>query len=231
MADKPITEEWMKDNIASILNTMKEVIMNPVGFFRTMPKRGGFIDPIIFVASMGVLMGVINLVLSIVGLGFTRSFGMAILYIVIMPLLSVVFGFVGAAILFIIWRIMGSPESYETAYRCGAYTSAITPVTTIIGIIPYLGGIVGIVWMAYITVCASVEVHGIKVKTAWIVFGILFGLLLLMNISGTYTARHFNSGMEQWEKTSQDFDKMSAEEKGKAAGEFLKGMEKAIKKE
>ena len=166
MTDKPTTEERMKENIASILNTMKEVIINPAGFFKKMPKGGGFIEPIIFVASMGVIMGAINLVLSIVGLGFAPSFGMALLYVVIMPVFAVIFGFVGAAILFVIWRIMGSQESYETAYRCGAYASAITPVTTIIGVVPYLGGIAGIVWMAYITVSASIEVHGIKPKIA-----------------------------------------------------------------
>ncbi len=231
MTDKPITEGRMKENIASILNTMKEVIINPAGFFRTMPKSGGFIEPIIFVASMGVIMGLINLVLSIVGLGFAPSFGMAILYVVIIPVFAVVFGFVGAAILFVIWKIMGSQESYETAYRCGAYSSAITPVTTIIGVIPYLGGVAGVVWMAYMTVCASIEVHGIKSKIAWIVFGVLFGFLLLMNISGTYTSRHFSGEMEQWQETSQDFDKMTAEEKGKAVGEFLKGMEKGVKKD
>ncbi len=230
MTDKPTTEEQMKKNIASILDTMKEVIINPARFFRKMPKGGGFIEPIIFVASMGVIMGAINLVLSIVGLGFAPSFGMALLYVVIIPVFAVIFGFVGAAILFVIWRIMGSQESYETAYRCGAYASAITPVTTIIGVIPYLGGIAGIVWMAYITVCASIEVHGIKPKIAWIVFGVLFGLLLLMNISGTYTARHFSGEMEQWQKTSQDFDKMTPDEKGEALGKFMKGMQKGVEK-
>ena len=230
MTDKPTTEERMKENIASILNTMKEVIINPVGFFRKMPKGGGFTEPIIFVAAMGVIMGAINLVLSIVGLGFAPSFGMALLYVVIMPVFAVIFGFVGAAILFVIWRIMGSQESYETAYRCGAYASAITPVTTIIGVVPYLGGIAGIVWMAYITVSASIEVHGIKPKIAYIVFGVLFGLLLLMNISGTYTARHFSSEMEQWQETSQDFDKMTPEEKGEALGKFMKGMQKGVEK-
>jgi len=229
--DKSMTEERMKQTVTGILNTMKEVITTPAEFFRKMPKSGGFVDPIIFVVGISVIVGVINLILSIVGLGFAASFGMAILYIVIIPVFAVIFGFVGAAIIFIIWKIMGSQESFETAYRCGAYASAITPVTIIIAIVPYLGSVIGMVWMTYLMVSASIEVHGIKAKIAWIVFGILFGLFLLMNLSATYSARHFSSELEGWNHSQKELENMTPEEKGKAVGEFLKGMQKATEKE
>ena len=231
MTEKPIAEKQMKENITSIINTMKEVILSPAGFFRKMPRSGGFVDPVIFIASMSLIVGVINLILWLLDLGFATSFGTALLYVVIVPVFAVIFSFVGAAILFIIWKIMGSQESYETAYRCGAYAAAITPVTTLVGVVPYIGSVIGLVWMAYVIVSASIEVHGIKQKIAWIVFGVLFGLLLIMNISAMYSARHFSSEMEQWQETSQNFDKMTSEEKGKAIGKFMKGMQKGIEKD
>ena len=231
MTEKPIAEKQMKENITSIINTMKEVILSPAGFFRKMPRSGGFVDPVIFIASMSLIVGVINLILWLLDLGFATSFGTALLYVVIVPVFAVIFSFVGAAILFIIWKIMGSQESYETAYRCGAYAAAITPVTTVVGVVPYIGSVIGLVWMAYVIVSASIEVHGIKQKIAWIVFGVLFGLLLIMNISAMYSARHFSSEMEQWQETSQDFDKMTSEEKGEALGKFMKGMQKGIEKD
>jgi len=231
MIDKPTTEERMKAAIAPIIRTMREVILNPAGFFRKMPRSGGFVEPITFVASMSFIVGVINFILWPLDLGFATSFGMALLYVVIIPVFAVIFSFVGAAVLFVIWKIMGSQESYETAYRCGAYAAAITPVTTVVGVVPYIGSVIGLVWMAYIIVSASIEVHGIKQKIAWIVFGVLFGLLLIMNISAMYSARHFSSEMEQWQKTSQDFDKMTSEEKGEALGKFMKGMQKGIEKD
>jgi hypothetical protein len=231
MTEKPIAEKQMKENITSIINTMREVILSTAGFFRKMPRSGGFVDPVIFVASMSLIVGVINLILWPLDLGFATSFGTALMYVVIVPVFAVIFSFVGAAILFIIWKIMGSQESYETAYRCGAYAAAITPVTTLVGVVPYIGSVIGLVWMAYIIVSASIEVHGIKQKIAWIVFGVLFGLLLIMNISAMYSARHFSSEMEQWQETSQDFDKMTSEEKGEALGKFMKGMQKGIEKD
>ncbi|MDD5723251.1 MAG: YIP1 family protein [Syntrophales bacterium] len=229
--NKSMTEERMKQNVIAILNTMKEVIIDPAGFFRKMPKSGGFVDPIIFIMGMGLLVGVINLILSIVGLGFAASFGKALLFVVLTPVFAVIFGFVGAAIMFIIWKIMGSQESFETAYRCGAYASAITPVTTIIGTVPYLGSMIGMVWMTYLMVSASIEVHGIKAKIAWIVFGIIFGLFLLINLSATYGARHLSGELKQWQYSQKEFDKMTAEEKGKSVGAFLKGMQKGVEKE
>ena len=231
MTDRPMTKEWMKEEIKSTINTMRKVIFNPAGFFREMPKSGGFVEPVIFVALMSFIVGVINFILWPLDLGFATSLGTALLYVVIMPVFAVIFSFVGAAILFIIWKIMGSQESYETAYRCGAYAVAITPITTAVGVIPYIGSVIGIVWMAYVIVCASIETHGIKQKIAYIIFGVLFGLLLIMNISAMYSTRNFSSEMEQLQKTSHDFDEMTAEEKGEALGKFMKGMQKEIEKD
>ena len=226
--DKSKIEERMKKNIVVILNTMKEVILNPAGFFRTMPRGGGFTDPLIFVAGIGIIVGVINLILSITGLGFAGSFGTALLFLIVTPVFAIIFGFVGAAIMFVIWKIMGSQEPFETAYRCGAYAAAITPVTTILGIVPYLGAALGLVWMTYLVVCASIEVHAIRAQRAWIVFGVLFGILLVTNLSATCSTRHLSNKMEGWSHSQEEFEKLTPEEKGKAVGEFLKGVQKAV---
>ena len=88
-----------------------------------MPKSGGFVEPLVFMVSMGVVSGVIQSVLALVGLSFAASFAMAIASIIIVPIMTGIFGFVGGAILFVIWKIMGSEQSFETAYRCGAYAA------------------------------------------------------------------------------------------------------------
>ena len=53
--------------------------------------------------------------------------------IIFMPIAVAIGSFIGGAILFIIWKLMGSQEDYETAYRCGAYLMALAPITAIIG--------------------------------------------------------------------------------------------------
>ena len=223
--------QQIEKNITAILNTMVEVIRNPVGFFRRMPKSGGFVEPLIFMVCMGVAAGVIQAILAILGLGFAGSFLMALTSIIIAPIMVTIFGFVGAAILFVIWKIMGSQQSFETAYRCGAYTGGIVPVTTVLGIIPYLGPILGLVWGTYLIVVASVEVHNVAPKTAWIVFGAIAALFALISIGSQFAARRVTSGLDRWEKELEKTGEMTSEEAGRAMGEFLKGLEKEVGKE
>jgi len=213
--------------VSLILNTVKEVITNPTGFFKEMPKSGGFGEPLIFMVAMGVVSALVGVVLSIFGLGFTGTFNMALVSILLVPILTAIFGFVGAAILFIIWKILGSQESYETAYRCGAYMTTITPITAVINAIPYLGIIISLAWAMFLIVTASTEVHKIKTNTAWIVFGILFLLMGLMSISSQCAARKMLKGMAPWAEKVENMDKMSPEEAGKAMGDFLKGLQKS----
>lgn len=66
-----------------------------------------------------------------------------------MPIAVAIGSFIGAAILFVIWKLMGSQEDYETAYRCGAYLMALAPITTLINVIPYAGAIISLVICAF----------------------------------------------------------------------------------
>ncbi len=216
--------------IASMLETMKNVVSDPAEFFRQMPTSGGFTEPLIFVIAMGIISGIIQALLGIVGFGYAGSSGAALLSIVFIPLAALIFGFVGAAFLFIIWKIMGSQHSYETAYRCGAYTGAIVPFTTLLAAIPYLGTILGVLWMTYILVLASQEVHHLKAKTAWIVFGILGALSAFSSIGSQHAARQAAQEIENMGTRMEKLGEMSPEEAGRKVGEFLKGLEKGIDK-
>jgi hypothetical protein len=226
MENKAFSEINIQDQIVSSLNTAIAVITNPIGFFRTLPKTGGLVEPLIFLVLMGVVAGILQAILSIFGLGPAASFFMALAYIIIVPILTAIFGFVFAAILFIIWKLLGSQEPFETAFRCGAYAAAISPLTTLLGIIPYLGSVLGLGWMTYLLVIASVEVYQIAAKKAWMVFGIIAALFALTSISSQIAARRITSNLEQLQNTVKQAENMTPEEAGKKMGEFLKGMEK-----
>lgn len=221
-------EENMEKNIKNILGTAMKVIVNPVGFYREMPKTGGLVDPLIFAIALGLVSGVITAILSIFSLGSAPSFWMGLAYIILYPIFVAIGSFISAAILFIIWKIMGSQEPYETAYRCMAYAMAITPLTVILGIIPYLGSILGLAWILYLMVAASTEVHKINQKTALMVFGIIFILFAIVSTCGQFTARKVQKNIEQF---SGDMENMTPEEAGKAVQEFMKGMQEEAEKD
>ncbi len=185
-----------------ISETMIAVIRDPADFYRRMSRGGGFLDPMVFAGVMAVIVALIGGVFSLVFGGV--PFFDFLLSLVVAPAVFILFSFIGAGVFFILWRIMGSDESYETAYRCFAYASAITPVTTLIGIVPYLGSLAGILWMLYLVVVATVEVHGIEAKKAWTLFGVLFFLLAVVAMGSQYTARHVAENRDAYQSAVTD---------------------------
>jgi len=221
----------MATPIESIVTTAKAVVTDPTGFYKEMPKSGGFVEPLIFAVAMAAVSAVIGVVLSIFGLGFAPTFGGALVSVILAPIFAAVFGFVGAGILFVIWRLIGSQESYETAYRCGASMMAISPITTVLNVLPYVGILITLGWSLYLIVVASEQVHKIARQTAVIAFGILFGLSALMSISSQMAARRLHGKLDELNEHMEKMEEMTPEEAGKAVGEFMKGLQKSVEPE
>lgn len=182
-------------NLAAIPAQVINVITTPVAFFRSMAKSGGLLEPLIFVIVIAVVNGLLQSLGFMIGVHPMFGAGMAFASIIIAPIFAAIFSFIGAGILYVIWKLMGSTQNYETAYRCLAYASAITPITTLLGFVPYLY-LLGLFWTVYLLVVASVEVHAIAAKTAWIVFGVLAALLALVQINVHRSARQMGESGE-----------------------------------
>lgn len=219
-------------NLSKVIEDAISVITQPVDFYRNTSKSGGFADPAIFVIVIAVIAALIFSIFSLFGGGRFAAAGLALL--IIMPIMMLISTFIYAAIMFIIWKLMGSENNYETAYRCVAYSSAIFPIVALITLIPYLGSIIGVLWGMYLMVIASTEVHELNKNTALIVFGILGFIGVIMNISSERAARNMEQQMGKFEKqmgkSMEDMSDMTPEEAGKAVGEFLRGFEEATKK-
>ncbi|MBE0569158.1 MAG: YIP1 family protein [Deltaproteobacteria bacterium] len=210
---------------AAIPNTAVKVLTSPAEFFRGMPKTGGVAEPLVFLIAMAVAAGILQAVFGLLGFRIAAGFGMGLGSLVVTPILAAAFSFVGAAVLFVIWKLMGSGESYETAYRCGAYMGALAPVTVLLGVIPYIGAAAGLLLMTSFLVTASVEVHNLPSRKAWIVFGIIGGLFLLMNLSAQMAARRMQNSAEEFQKMSEE----AAKQMGRHSEEMAKELEKARK--
>jgi hypothetical protein len=225
----------IQDQLKGIVPTAMEVITNPKEFFSRMPKTGGFVPPLVFMVALGLVSGLITAVLSLMGLGLAGAAMSGLAAIILIPIVVAIFGFVGAAILFVIWKIMGSQETFETAYRGMAYTAAIMPITTVLNYVPYIGSIIGLVWMTYLLVVISTEVHAIRQKTALIGFGAICAVFALLSISAETAGRRMAKEMEAWSQQHEQsmrgleqLQEMSPEEAGKAMGEFFKGMQESM---
>jgi len=173
-----------------------KVITDPVGFYQDMPKSGGLINPLIFMVVLSLVAGVLSAVLSLFGLGVAGAMAGGLIAIILVPIFVVIFGFIGAAIAYVIWKMMGSQEDFETAFRCVAYTAAITPITAVLSLIPYIGSLASALWPMALLALASIHVHRRSVQASWAVFGALGIIFALISVSGEQANRQLMSGME-----------------------------------
>ncbi|MEM9254942.1 MAG: Yip1 family protein [Pseudomonadota bacterium] len=225
-------------DLGTVIAQAKHVLSDPRGFYREMPRSGGYSEPAIFAIIMGVGAGVVFTVLSFLGLTGEGLGG--IFAIIVMPIALLIGGFIAAVVLFVIWKLMGTDQSFEASYRCVAYSYAIVPVVTLISIIPYVGTIVRTLWGIWLMIIASVEVHGRKHQTALIVFGVLGFLSLMGGLSAERGGRQFDAAVQdsarQFEQGMQPFEQVGVnedgefdpEQAGRAVGAFLRGMQAEV---
>ncbi len=224
-----------KFDLSDVFQTALRVIKDPAGFYRTMPRDGGYAQPLIFIAVMAVFTGIMMAIFSLFGGGMLGGISMGLASVIFIPVMMIIGYSIAAAILFVIWKLMGSTQNYQTAFRCQAFASAILLVTALFSLIPYLGTLASIAWGTWLVINASVEVHGITRQKAMVVFGILGALMMYSNYSSEQMARQMQERAEnmnaQLEGSVKDMENMTPEEAGKALGEFLKGLEQSTKTE
>jgi hypothetical protein len=223
-------------NFAAMPQTAINVVTKPTEFFQGMPKTGGFLEPLAFAVIMGFIGGIIQALFNVIGLGRAAGYGGSMMagfgVIILMPIFIAIGSFIGAAILFVIWKLMGSQEDYETAYRCGAYLSALAPITAVIGAVPYLGGIVSMAIYVLYLVIASAHVHHLPSQKSWLVFGIIGVVFAVIGVNAEYKARHISSSMEKWLRAGEEMRKEyqdKTKDVQKSADEMRKQAEKMAK--
>lgn len=233
-------------DLQNVIADAKAVLTDPAAFYKSMPTQGGFAEPAIYVAVMGVAIGLLMAFFSLFGADRIGTMQASFGALFVMPFMAVIGSFIGALVMFVIWKLMGSDADYETSYRCIAYATAIYPVMGVLGLIPYLGTLVGVLWGMYLMYCATLHVHKIEEQKAKMVIGILTALSLFSQISSETAMRKIEknveerleqvervsetigSGLEESLKELENIDEMSPEEAGRKLGEFFKGMNEGM---
>lgn len=191
-------------DFAAIPQLALKVITDPVGFYQSMKKSGGYVEPLIFMIVLSVIAGVISAVLGMAGLGMAGAMTGGLIAIIMVPILVVIFGFIGAGIAYVIWNMMGSQENFETAFRCVAYTAAIAPINAVLNLVPYIGSAVSALWPMALLAIASIHVHRRSVQASWAVFGVIGVIFMLISVSGERTSRQMADQMDDWQEIFEE---------------------------
>jgi hypothetical protein len=163
--------------LKALVQTWKEVLLNPATTFSHMKTTGGFTSPLLFNAVMVIVWAVFMLIYHFVfagsfaaiagssqtdsstaaalGVG-TSAVSVIAIFTVAIPLI-IAWNFVIAGITHLCLSLFkGTSKSYEATYRVITYSYS----AWIFSILPCIGGILAYVWALYCTIVGLSKVHG-----------------------------------------------------------------------
>jgi hypothetical protein len=160
-----------RELVPSLIQTAREVLLNPVNFFRSVPRQGDFVSPLLFAIICAVisaiLSGIIGFLINVVsGNAVGNAIGGLIGTIIIIPIVTAIGLFVWAAIYHVLILLIVRPshEGYEATFRVVAYASALQLVAWL-SAIPILGALVAIVVGIYGVVLSVIGIREIHSTT------------------------------------------------------------------
>lgn len=178
----------LSDPVGSFISTVRNVLFNPVGFFRAVPRRGNFVNPLIFAAICalisGLLSGIIGFLFALIGGDVVSAILGLIGAIILTPIVTVIGLFIGAGIyhLLVLLLVRPSNAGFEATFRVVAYSSVLALVSWLAAI-PILGILIGLVVLVYaifLYVVGIREVHATTTGRAALVVLIPTAVILLL---------------------------------------------------
>ena len=170
-----------------IYRTFKSVLFSPGNFFSTITFKGGKKDPLAFgllLGSIGTMFGLFWYFLMTSG-GLMAygdeligQFTMSLVFLgvmIISPLFVTMIIFLTSGIMHLFLLIVGAGRNgFEATFRVMAYSQAVQ----IFGLIPFIGGIIGGLWLLIVQVVGLREIH----ETSYfrVIIAILIPLTLIL---------------------------------------------------
>jgi hypothetical protein len=201
----------LQDPVGSFISTVRRVVLDPVGFFRAIPRQGDFINPAVYALIIALitalLSGILTLILSPLiatpgNTGEALAGGVVgfVVTLILTPIFTAITLLIGAGIFHLLVLLLVRPNNagFEATFRvvCYSYTPNIL---SFLAPIPILGQIVSLAVGIYSIVLAIFgirEVHNtttgkaalvvlIPVAVLFLFVLLIFGAALLFLFSGS----------------------------------------------
>jgi hypothetical protein len=149
------------------IETWKEVIQRPTDFYRKMPTTGGYAEPLTFAAISYFIYGLLSALFNRGMMGGMYGYGMmgtggyglstSLTVAIMIPIMGIISIIIGAAILYLIYKVLGGEGSYEGTLRFICYASAVL----LLSWIPLIGWIFGF-YGIYLYIVGGMIVHNVS---------------------------------------------------------------------
>jgi hypothetical protein len=182
-------EFTISDPVGSFISTARNLVLNPVGFFRGIARRGDFVGPLVFAVICALISALIGGLLGLVltplfantggtGEAFVSGLLGFVGGLILGPIIRAIFSFAWSGILYLFVMLLVKPSNagYEATFRVVSYSSVVQLVSWI----PVVGTIVAFVWGTILSILGIREAHSTTTKNAMLVVLIPTGLILLL---------------------------------------------------
>lgn len=187
---------WEERERYGLLNalylTTKDVLLAPGPFFQRMPTRLGLVQPLLYGVVLTFGAAFFDFMWSLTGgslqrlvdrgdvSDFLRAPVVLGAFWVLSPLVAVVQIVVRAAVFHLgLMLVGGNRLGFEATFRVVAYSRA----AGVISLLPFCGGVVGLIWEIALTIVGLARIHGVE---AWrpVVAVLLPVALMLLSCGG-----------------------------------------------
>ncbi len=164
MSTGSATEFTYTDPVQSFVGAVRDMVTQPVGFFRGIARRGDFVNPLIFAlicavisAAIGGFLGILYAIVGIGDSGVGGAIGAFVASMFFTPIISAIVLFVCAGILHLLVALIIKPANtgFEATFRVVSYTS----VAQLASWVPVLGPLVAFVASIALSIIGVREVH------------------------------------------------------------------------
>ena len=187
----------LSNPLESFVDTVRRVVLQPVGFFAELPRQGSLLNPLIFALICTEISAILGGILRLAGVGEgfvagygfqvpeNQDFGEFIGSVIFAPIGGVIGVFVVAGIGQLVVRlVVGATNSgFGATFRVASYTG----VTSLVSWIPIIGGLLSL-YGIYLAVVGIREMQGTTTGKAVLVVLIPVIVVVVLALLGLLVA-------------------------------------------
>lgn len=187
----------LSNPLQSFVDTVRRVVLQPVGFFAGLPRRGVLLSPLIFALICTEISAILGGVLRLAGVGEdflagyglqvpeNQDFGEFVGSVIFAPIGGIIGVFViaGIAHLLVILVVGTTRSGFGATFRVASYTT----VTSLVSWIPIIGWLLSL-YGIYLSVVGIREMHGTTTGKAVLVVLIPVIVIVVLALLGLLVA-------------------------------------------
>ena len=183
--------------VESFVDTVRRVVLQPVGFFAGLPRSGSLLNPLIFAVICTEISAILGGILRLAGVGEgfvagygfqvpeNQGFGEFVGSVILAPIGGAIGVFVVAGIAhLLVMLVVGTTNSgFGATFRVASYTT----VTSLVSWIPIIGWLLSL-YGIYLSVVGIREMHGTTTGKAVLVVLIPVIVVVVLALLGLLVA-------------------------------------------